>query len=296
MTRTALSRLVASGGVLAAAVIGTAAPAAAREAPAPVPVLGPAAIAPVTGDLETPPTVTTAGGCPKGTNIVTQLYGKGFPPGGANVVGNVPTTDYGSPPAARMAIPFAITIKEAGRTVQAPYKPFTPVGDYQVVVTCQDPLPDASGRWTHGRFVGTIRIGTNGRYTALTTAASLPNPPRPAPGPLPSQAPVAATPTPTPLPSTNPARAAPEAQQPESQSQQSDDGGSGSRTLIVSLGVLLAGAAVVYWVVSRLPVRTAARPAKDGSRPRPDAEPAKPGSRPRPDPKGSKTARQKAGR
>ena len=98
------SRGLAIGGTAALVALGVAFPAAAArtDAFADMPVLGALAISPTTGDVETPLTLTTAGGCPRGTNSITRVYGKGFPEDGENVIGNTEVIQFGSPPGDRM--------------------------------------------------------------------------------------------------------------------------------------------------------------------------------------------------
>src|SRR5262245_1987459 len=137
-------------------------------------ILGVAAVAPVRGDSTTPITLTTAGRCPKGTNILTKIFGTGFPVDGENVVGNRETTEFGSPPNDWLVVPLTITLQEA---VRRQATPFRLAGDYRIVITCRDPLP-STGIYEYGDYVARLRFGSGGRYQALTTAADLPRPVR----------------------------------------------------------------------------------------------------------------------
>jgi len=132
--------------------------------------LGVAAVAPERGHYTTPITLTTAGGCPKGTNILTKIFGAGFPADGENVVGNEETTEYGSPPNGWLRVPLTITLQEA---VRRQATQFQMTGDYRIVITCRDPLP-STGIYEYGNYVARLRFGSDGRYRALTTAADLP--------------------------------------------------------------------------------------------------------------------------
>jgi hypothetical protein len=153
--------------------------AAAEEVVPPDKVLGKLAIAPLTGNLETPITVTTAGGCPEGTNSITRVFGKGFPYYGENVVGNSDITSLAASGSAdRMVVPWVITLEEA-RLKQPPGTKLE--GEYVVKLNCQEPLP-ASYDEIYGVFVGRLEIDKSGRFTALTTASDLPAKPRPLAG------------------------------------------------------------------------------------------------------------------
>jgi hypothetical protein len=170
-------RLVCGLAVLAGALL-PAAPAAAAEADEGT-VLGPLAIAPESGDLDTRITMTTGGGCPRGTNSIVKIFGAGFPADGENVVGNTETIEFGSPPADRMVVPMTITIAEAVRRQAAP-----PVlaGEYRLELDCQEPIPPDD--WPHfGVYVGHLSVDGAGRWTAATTPSDLPEPPTPQTGP-----------------------------------------------------------------------------------------------------------------
>jgi hypothetical protein len=194
-------------------------------------ILGKAAVAPVRGDDTTPITLTTAGRCPQGTNILTKIFGTGFPGNGENVVGNQETTDFGSPPNDWLVVPLTITLQEA---VRRQATPFRLTGDYRIVITCRDPLPSA-GVYEYGDYVARLRFGGDGRYRALTTAADLPRSVRsglshsavtPAGDPDPTGVPSAVSSQPSPTtPSAEPDRP--------------------SRSVSVAAGALVGGAVVL---------------------------------------------------
>lgn len=153
-------------------------PASAAATPPPEAILGPLAIEPASGNLLTYMKVTTAGGCPGGTNSITRVFGKGFPPGGENVIGNTEVIDFGNPAANRMVAPLTITIEEA-RLKMPPGT--TLEGVYELKLNCQEPLPFEYDQ-LYGLYVGKLRIAADGTYTALTTAADLPATPAPKTG------------------------------------------------------------------------------------------------------------------
>jgi hypothetical protein len=206
-------------------------------------VLGPLAISPTSGDLETPITLTTGGGCPQGTNTITRVFGPGFPAGGENVVGNSKTILYGSPPADRLVVPMTITIHEAARRQP---RPVTLAGDYRLVLDCQVPLPK-SELLAFGFYVGHLHID-NERYTATTTDKDLPDPPAPRTGP--DAAALTAAPTPPPEPEA--AQPTPTAQ-PVAAEPTSGASGNGL-PLAVGGGILLVGLGSIF-LYSRVPAR-----------------------------------------
>lgn len=177
-----LSRTVGLAVLVAGAAGGPATGAAASGGASDPPkekVLGPLAIAPPTGDLFTYLTVTTAGGCPGGTNTITRVFGPGFPAGGENVIGNSEVIEFGSPPADRMVAPVTITLEEA--RLKQPAGTVLD-GEYKLKLNCQEPLPSRYDQ-LYGLYVGSLRITPDGKYSALTTADDLPAKPRPTTGP-----------------------------------------------------------------------------------------------------------------
>lgn len=149
-----------------------------------LPTIGKLAVEPPTGRLDSYPTVTTAGGCPKGIATLTKIFGPGFQADGENVIGNTETWEFGSPPADRMVAPFTITLQEAAdrqklyRNLPVP----TLDGVYQIVMTCRDPLPEYTGaEYMFANYIGKVRISGQ-TYTSLTTVADLPKVPRPKAG------------------------------------------------------------------------------------------------------------------
>lgn len=141
-------------------------------------VLGSMAIEPVTGDLETYMKVTTAGGCPRGSNTVTRIFGPKLPKAGQNVIGNNWVYDFGSPPADRMTSPLTITLEEV---LERQPIPIVLDGTYQLRMQCQLPDPDDFAQ-NFGVFQSRLNI-RDGKYTALTTVANLPKTPSPLAGP-----------------------------------------------------------------------------------------------------------------
>jgi len=141
-------------------------------------VLGPLAISPHTGNLDTYLTVTTAGGCPGGTNIILRAYGKGFPEGGENVIGNTEVAEYAFPTVDRMKAPLTITLEEARRK-QPPGTKLS--GVYTLKMDCQEPFP-STYTMVYGLYQGKLRIAPDGTYTALTTEKDLPKEPTPKAG------------------------------------------------------------------------------------------------------------------
>lgn len=198
-------------------------------------VLGPLAISPTTGDLESPMTLTTGGGCPQGTNTITRVFGPGFPPKGENLVGNSPTILYGSPPADRLTVPTAVTLHDAARLQP---QPVTLKGDYKLVLDCQLRLPK-SELLAFGFYVGRLHISDD-RYTATTTAEDLPNPPTPRTGP--DALALAADPTPAPEPASTPA---PTEEAVATEDDESTSAGYGT-PLAVGGGILAVGLGSVF--------------------------------------------------
>jgi LPXTG-motif cell wall-anchored protein len=188
--RSPLLSLVAAA--LAAGVLSTAGAAGAAEDPSPRPwdlniskdprikeeLLGPMAIEPVTGDIYTYLKITTAGGCPGGTNSVTRVFAEGFPLYGENVIGNTEVAEYMTHVEGRMVAPLTITLDEA---MKRQPKPTTLNGLARFTFTCQDPMP-TSYDMLYGYYEGFVRFDDD-KYTAITTIKDLPKVPRPAPGP-----------------------------------------------------------------------------------------------------------------
>jgi hypothetical protein len=171
-------RFLATAAAAVSMAAGAALPAAADADPfLAMPVLGVLAIEPTTGDLETPITFTTAGGCPHGTNSITRVYGDGFPAEGENVIGNTEVYAFGSPPNDRMTAPMTITLAEAVRR-QADKVDLN--GTYTFRFSCQDALPPGAGG-LYGAYVGEMTIA-DGTFTATTTSADLPSDPTPKAG------------------------------------------------------------------------------------------------------------------
>lgn len=177
---------------LVALTLGATGTAAAADDPSPKPwdlnisddprieeeLLGPMAIEPRTGDIYTYMKVTTAGGCPGGTNSVTRVFAEGFPLYGENVIGNTEVAEYMTQVEGRMVAPLTITLDEALRRQP---KRTTLNGLARFTFTCQDPLP-TSYDMLHGYYEGFVRFEDN-KYTAITTLEDLPKVPRPAAGP-----------------------------------------------------------------------------------------------------------------
>lgn len=204
-------------------------------------VLGPLAIEPATGDFDTNIFVTTAGGCPRGTNTLTRLYGPKLSVDGENVIGNSEVIEFGSPPADRMRVPLTINLAEVARRQ---LKSVTLQGTYTLDFNCQTPLPVSLDE-LYGRYVGKLLI-KDGRYTALTTVSDLPKEPRPKAGndaidllervgPPAPEDPRLLDPT-----AAKEAAGAQETTQLTT-SEAAEGGGSASTALIVMAGVLAAG-------------------------------------------------------
>lgn len=147
-------------------------------APPPEKVLGPLAVQPLSGDLFTYMKVTTAGGCPNGTNTITRIFGSGFPKYGENVIGNSAFTDFPSLDLDRMTMPLTITLDEALRRQPKGTKL---KGVYELRVNCQEIMPESYDQ-IYGVYVGRIRIKADGTYFSLTAAKDLPKAPSPAAG------------------------------------------------------------------------------------------------------------------
>jgi hypothetical protein len=163
-------------------------------------VLGPMALEPTAGNLSTYINVTTAGGCPRGTNIVTRVYGPKLPKGGQNVIGNTYLYDYKMPPETQIKTPLTITLQEV---VERQEHPVTLDGLYRIWMQCQDAdMSDFS--INYGVFEGKLRI-KDGNYTSLTTLKDLPKIPSPKAGPeaFNSLAQKDKTPVVTPIPDPN---------------------------------------------------------------------------------------------
>lgn len=141
-------------------------------------VLGPLAISPLTGNLDTYMTVISAGGCPGGTNIILRAYGKGFPEAGENVIGNTEVAEYAFPTVDRMKAPLTITLEEARRK-QPPGTKLS--GVYTLKMDCQEAFP-TKYTMVYGIYQGKLRIAPDGTYTALTTEKDLPRSPTPKAG------------------------------------------------------------------------------------------------------------------
>ncbi len=140
--------------------------------------LGPMAIEPRTGDIYTYMKVTTAGGCPGGTNSVTRIFGKGFPNYGENVIGNTEVFEFMGKVEGRMVAPLTITLDEA--MSRQPQRP-TLDGSYRLTFTCQEPLPTTYDM-LYGYYEGYIKVENN-KYTAITNPNDLPRTPTPKAGP-----------------------------------------------------------------------------------------------------------------
>ena len=259
----ALGRLTAAVGASALALLGSGAPAALAAGldPNPQPMAGPLAvepkyqnlaklqdvvlgkmaIEPVKGDLESLIKFTTAGGCPRGSNTVTRIYGPKLPEGGQNVIGNTYTFDFGSPPADRMKAPMTITLSEV---VARQETPVVLDGVYRIWMQCQHvDMDDFSVNF--GVFEGKLRINS-GKYTALTTSADLPKTPTPKTGPeayaaldQSNQAP----PAPTPMPD-----AIQQALEKQNASVQSDTGSGSTVAIAVTSGIVALGLIPLGWL------------------------------------------------
>lgn len=172
-----LRRLAVTGLALAALTVPATGSALAASDPAQDKVLGPMAIEPVEGNLESNIVFTTAGGCPKGSNSVTRIYGPSLPTDGQNVIGNTGLWGFGSPPADRMIAPMTITLQEV---IERQDKPITLDGEYHVRMQCQLEFPDTILE-NFGVFEGFLEIHDK-KYTARTTAEDLPETPTPKTG------------------------------------------------------------------------------------------------------------------
>ena len=224
-------------------------------------VLGPLAIEPATGDLETYMTLTSGGGCPHGTNSITRIYGEGFPADGENVIGNTEVVELSGANPDRMSMPVMINLAEA---VRRQAKPVTLSGGYTFKLDCQPPLPTKIEE-LYGVYVGKMTV-TDGRYTAITTPADLPDPPSPKMGAEALAAPPMASPPPG-APDVDALAAAAKEREEESAKAAADkvtadkvaagsaaSGGGDLLPLAVGAGILVAGLGGVVAYVRR-PVR-----------------------------------------
>lgn len=198
-------------------------------------VLGPMALEPAKGNLQTYIKVTTAGSCPRGTNLVTRIYGPKLPEAGQNVIGNTYLYDYKVPPAEQIVTPLTITLAEV---VERQPTPVTLDGVYRIWLQCQNAdMDDFSINF--GVFEGKLRI-KDGEYTALTTMADLPKNPTPKTGPegfSELEAMRNAPPPPTPI--VDPAALA-AAQQAASSAEQ-ESGSDGVLAVAVVAGIIVIG-------------------------------------------------------
>lgn len=242
--RSLTSRIAALTAALALAG-GLSAPAAvAVDNPTEADALGRLAIEPLSGNLTTFMAFTTAGGCPDGTNIITRVYGPGFPSYGENIVGNTDITEFGSPTLDRLRIPSVISLEEA-RVKQPEGTKLN--GRYQIAVTCMGRLGPL-----FGSYVGELRIGSDGNYRAITTDKDLPSEPRPKSGAAAIE--LANNPGPAFDPVAE-ARAAEEKRTAdlaalESVAQSDDSGGSASLAIGI-LAVILTGATGAVFISRR---------------------------------------------
>ncbi|MBB5869911.1 LPXTG-motif cell wall-anchored protein [Allocatelliglobosispora scoriae] len=117
--------------------------------------------------------VVTSGPCPGGTNIITRMFGKGFPAAGQTVQINSPITQYSKTSSGGLIVPLLDTFQSfAGR--QNP--PVRLTGEYELRVSCvQRLLPGTS----LGDFSGRVRFGSPTAYTFLGVRPSLPPTPDP---------------------------------------------------------------------------------------------------------------------
>ncbi|MGQ0626215.1 MAG: hypothetical protein ACT4PP_16410 [Sporichthyaceae bacterium] len=198
-------------------------------------VLGPLGIEPVSGDFDTNIFVTTAGGCPRGTNTLTRLYGPKLSVDGENVIGNSEVLEFGSPPADRMRVPLTINLAEVARR-QVPSVILD--GTYTLNFNCQTPLP-VTLKELYGRYVGTLVI-KDGRYTARTTISDLPKVPKPKAGSDALEAFARSGPAPAEDPQLVLEGSPPQASTLAS-SQTGEDRGITRATILVAAGVLAAG-------------------------------------------------------
>ncbi len=204
-------------------------------------VLGPMAIEPTEGNLDSLITLTTAGGCPRGANTVTRIYGPKLPDGGQNVIGNSATYDFGSPPADRMKAPMTITLREV---IARQPQPVVLDGLYRIRMQCQHAdMEDFSVNF--GVFEGKLRID-NEQYRSLTTPRNLPQKPTPKTGPeayaafdLHNHPPAAPTPKPDALE---------QALEKQNASLQSDAGPGSTAALAVTGGVVALGLIPLGWM------------------------------------------------
>lgn len=122
-------------------------------------VVGTAAVNPATGNADgTRATVEASAACPAGNNVVTRIYGPGFPAAGQNIAPNQPIANLGSNANGGVVVPVSDTFRTFAN-LQSP--PATLNGKYDITISCVQPLtPNTS----LGDFTGSIWFVNNNTY------------------------------------------------------------------------------------------------------------------------------------
>src|SRR5262245_35042500 len=101
-------------------------------------VVGTAAVNPPTGTADvTRPTVEASAPCPAGTNVVTRIFGPGFPAAGENIAPSQPIANLGTNANGGVIVPTADTFRTFAN-LQNP--PATLNGRYDITISCVQPL------------------------------------------------------------------------------------------------------------------------------------------------------------
>lgn len=112
--------------------------------------------------------VVTSGPCPSGTNIITRMFGKGFPAGGQVVQINSPITQYNKTSSGGLIVPLLDTFQSfAGR--QNP--PVKLTGEYELRVSCVQRLVPGKSL---GDFTGKVSFTSPTAYRFLGVRPTLP--------------------------------------------------------------------------------------------------------------------------
>lgn len=116
-----------------------------------------ATVLPKSGGADDPIELQTSGGCPKpADSILGRVYGKGFPKGGENVIGN---TKAGVTPVGPFPAPLAFSMKEF---MSGEAHPIALTGTYRFVVTCRT----AKYPKSYGDYVAEIRFANPNHWVA----------------------------------------------------------------------------------------------------------------------------------
>ena len=141
--------------VLAMAAAGLALfPAAAQAA-----VVGTAAVTPATGTADvTRANVEASAACPAGTNVITRIFGSGFPAAGETIAPNQPIGNLATNASGGVVVPVADTFRTFAN-LQSP--PATLNGKYDITISCIQPLTPGTSL---GDFTGSIWFVNNSAY------------------------------------------------------------------------------------------------------------------------------------